>query len=82
MHPGSRSKHALLGGKEKIYLVGGLKGNNEASSEIFAFNPANEEWTLLRPEGVKLPPIESFAAVIVSKGDEERIIIGFGFNEQ
>lgn len=28
VHPGSRSKHALLGGRDKIYLIGGLKANN------------------------------------------------------
>jgi hypothetical protein len=33
--PGSRSKHALVGGKSKIYLIGGLKGNNDASNEIY-----------------------------------------------
>jgi hypothetical protein len=29
--PESRSKNALLAGKDKIYLIGGLKGNNTAS---------------------------------------------------
>ena len=33
--PGSRSKHALLAGKSKIYLIGGLKSNNMASNDIF-----------------------------------------------
>lgn len=79
--PGSRSKHALLATKARIYLIGGLKGNNEASNEIFEFHPESSEWTLLHPEGSQLPPIESFSAVTVSK-EEERIIIGFGFNEE
>jgi len=28
-----------------------------------------------------MPPLESFAAVLVHSNDEEKIIIGFGFNE-
>jgi hypothetical protein len=32
VQPGSRTKHALLGGKDKIYLVGGLLKNNKASN--------------------------------------------------
>jgi hypothetical protein len=32
VHPGRRSKHALLPARDKIYLIGGLKGNNEASN--------------------------------------------------
>ena len=35
VNPGSRSKHALLAGKSKIYMIGGLKSNNMASNEIF-----------------------------------------------
>jgi hypothetical protein len=31
-NPGKRSKHGLLGGKNGIYLVGGLKANDEASN--------------------------------------------------
>lgn len=30
--PGARSKHALLAGKSKIYLVGGLKANLDLSN--------------------------------------------------
>lgn len=56
-HPGSRTKHALLGGKTNIYLVGGLLNNNQASNQIYAFDPATKEWKLLKPEGVKLPAI-------------------------
>ena len=40
VHPGRRSKHALLGGKDKIYLIGGLKANDEASNEIYEFDPS------------------------------------------
>lgn len=47
--PGRRSKHSLLGGKEKIYLIGGLKANDEASNEIYEFDPATTEWTLIKP---------------------------------
>lgn len=31
-NPGNRSKHALLAGKSKIYLVGGLLKNNNVSN--------------------------------------------------
>jgi hypothetical protein len=68
-HPGSRSKHALLATKRKVYLVGGLKGNNEASNEIFEYDPEGNHWTLVRPEGAQMPPIESFAAVTVGRGE-------------
>jgi N-acetylneuraminic acid mutarotase len=70
----------LLSGKDRIYLIGGLKANNEASNDIFEFNPATEEWRKLKPEGVSLPPIESFGAVLIN-GAEEKIVIAFGFNE-
>lgn len=56
-HPGNRSKHALLGGKSKIYLVGGLLKNNSVSNEIFEFDPASQTWKQLKPEGVKFPPL-------------------------
>lgn len=36
----------------------------------------------MKPEGVKLPAIESFSAVIVNKSDSEKIVIAFGFNEE
>lgn len=39
VNPGCRSKHALLGGSDKIYLVGGLKASNEASGDIFEYCP-------------------------------------------
>lgn len=80
VNPGSRTKHALLGGKDRIYLVGGLQGNNSATNSIFEFNPEAREWKLLKPEGPTLPPMESFGAVLI-QGAEERIIIAFGFNE-
>lgn len=35
----------------------------------------------MNPQGVKLPPLESFGAVVVQSADEEKIIIAFGFNE-
>jgi hypothetical protein len=47
----------LLGGKTKIYLIGGLKANDEASNEIYEFDPSNSEWTLLKPEGTEFPPL-------------------------
>jgi N-acetylneuraminic acid mutarotase len=80
-HPGRRSKHALLGGKDKIYLIGGLKANDEASNEIYEFDPKTSEWTLVKPEGVKLPALESFSSALLSSA-EEKIIIAFGFNEE
>lgn len=57
VHPGSRSKHALLGGKTQIYLVGGLQNNTTASNDIYEFNPLTEEWSKLKPEGAELPAI-------------------------
>ena len=80
-HPGSRSKHALVAAKNRIYLIGGLLSNNDASDDIFEFNPDSNEWALIKPEGAKLPPLESFGAVAVQSADEEKIIIAFGFNE-
>lgn len=56
-HPGSRSKHALLAGKNRIFLVGGLLKNDEASSDICSFDTVSQQWELLKPEGTKLPPL-------------------------
>lgn len=61
--PGCRSKHALLAGKSKIYLVGGLQANSTASHDIFEFDTLKEEWKLLVPNGIVLPGLESFGAV-------------------
>jgi hypothetical protein len=33
--PGPRSKHVLLGGKEKIFLVGGLISDVQSSNQIY-----------------------------------------------
>jgi hypothetical protein len=66
VNPGARTKHALLSGKDRIYLIGGLQANNQASNDIFAFDPRSREWTLLKPEGVTLPPIESFGSVLIT----------------
>jgi hypothetical protein len=35
----------------------------------------------LKPEGPKFPPLESFSAVLINNGAEEKIVIAFGFNE-
>jgi hypothetical protein len=67
-HPGRRSKHALLGGKDRIYLIGGLKANDQASNDICEFNPSTSEWTLAKPEGAKLPALESFSSVLIGSG--------------
>ena len=53
--PGPRSKHALIGGKTRIYLVGGLSSDVSSSNEIFEFDAEKKVWTLLKPEGDKLP---------------------------
>ena len=42
--PGARSKHALLAGKSKIYLVAGLYNDIYSSNEIYAFDLATEAW--------------------------------------
>jgi len=33
--PGPRSKHALIGAKNSIFLIGGLSSNVESSNKIF-----------------------------------------------
>lgn len=78
--PGARSKHALVAGKDKIYLIGGLLKNTDPSNEICEFDPATCEWKKLCPEGVELPPLESFSSIMTTSNDEEKIIIAFGFN--
>jgi hypothetical protein len=70
----------LVAGKDHIFLIGGLLSNNDASNDIYAFQPESGEWSLLKPQGAELPPLESFGAVMVNSGDEEKIIIAFGFN--
>jgi hypothetical protein len=35
----------------------GIKANDEASNEIYEFDPSNSEWTLLKPEGPEFPPL-------------------------
>ncbi len=47
--PGRRSKHGLIATKDKIYLIGGLLANNEASNDIYAFDPENNLWELKKP---------------------------------
>jgi hypothetical protein len=37
--PGPRSKHALVGGKRKIYLVCGLSSDVHSSNQIYEFDP-------------------------------------------
>ncbi len=36
--PGPRSKHALVGGKNKIYLIGGLYQDVNSSNDIFGWD--------------------------------------------
>ena len=55
--PGIRSKHALVAGSSKIYLIGGLSVNNDANGDLYEFDPKTNEWHLLHPEGAKIPPI-------------------------
>lgn len=35
INPGPRSKHALIGGKNKIYLIGGLFQDVHSSNDIY-----------------------------------------------
>ena len=49
--PGPRSKHSLIGGKQKIYLIGGLVSDVQSSNQIYEYHPAKNSWTLLKPEG-------------------------------
>ena len=74
--PGPRSKHALIGAKNKIYLVGGLYNDIHSSSEIFEFDADKRHWTLLKPSGDKLPEIDSFGCVYIASGDEEKMSVG------
>lgn len=80
--PGARSKHELVSTRTHVYLIGGLNHSGSASDEIWAYSPAEEKWEKVVPEGAKLPPIESFGAVVVSAGEEERIVIACGFNDE
>ena len=78
--PGPRSKHALIGGKTHIYLVGGLCSDVASSDKIYAFDPHKETWELLKPEGEALPEIDSFGHVYLQQGEEEKIILIGGYN--
>ena len=53
-----------------------------ASNDIYKFDPETSLWELMQPEGVKLPPLESFGAAVTETNGETRIIIAFGFNEE
>ena len=79
-NPGPRSKHALIGGKSKIYLVGGLYNDIHSSGEIFEFDSEKRTWTLLKPSGDKLPEIDSFGCVYIASGEEEKIVILCGYD--
>ena len=68
MSPGCREKHALLSTKSHIYLIGGLLINNMASNDIYRFDPEAQTWELMKPEGDKLPNLESFGAAVVTSG--------------
>lgn len=65
-----------------MYLIGGLNHSGSATNDIWAYSPAEEKWEKLAPEGVTLPPLESFGSRVVTSGEEERIIIAMGFNEE
>ena len=78
--PGPRSKHALIGGRRRIYLVCGLSSDVRSSNEIFEFDAEKCIWKLLKPEGDKLPEIDSFGCAYISNGEEERIIIACGYD--
>lgn len=47
--PGPRSKHALIGAKNRIYLIGGLSSNVQSSNQIYEFNPEDNSWVTLEP---------------------------------
>ena len=78
--PGPRSKHALVGAKGRIYLVGGLCTDLRSSSQIHSFDPLTKVWTLMKPEGESLPEIDSFGCVYLEREGEERIVIVGGWN--
>ena len=78
--PGSRSKHALIGSKERIYLLGGLCTDIHSSNKIHCFDPSSNTWILVKPEGESLPEIDSFGCVYLEKDGEERIIIVGGWD--
>lgn len=67
--PGPRSKHVLIGGKNKIYLVGGLSSDIRSSNQIYEYDADKNTWTLLKPEGDILPEIDSFGCVYIANGD-------------
>lgn len=79
-HPGPRSKHALVGGKNKIYLVGGLSSDINSSNHIYEYDVDKHIWTLLKPDGDKLPEIDSFGHAYIANGDEEKIVIICGYD--
>ena len=78
--PGPRSKHSLIGGKKYIYLVGGLSSDIHSSNQIFEFNTEKRVWKLLKPEGDKLPEIDSFGCAYIANGEEEKIVIACGYD--
>jgi len=78
--PGPRSKHALVGGKHKIYLLCGLSSDIHSSDQIYEFDPEKRHWTLLKPSGDKLPEVDSFGYVYISAGDEEKIVMVCGYD--
>ena len=78
--PGPRSKHALVGTKNSIYLIGGLYTDVRSSSKIYCFNPESATWTLQNPVGESLPEIDSFGCVYLEKDGDELIIIVGGWD--
>lgn len=77
--PGPRSKHALVAGRDRLFLVCGLSSDVRSSSQIFAYAPAANTWALLHPEGEPLPELDSFGCVYVP-GAEERIVLLCGYD--
>lgn len=51
-----------------------------SSGEIFEFSPENKTWARLKPEGEKLPEIDSFGCVYVGGKEEEKIVIICGYD--
>lgn len=53
--PGPRSKHGLIGGRKRIYLIGGLLSNTCSSSEIYEYDVLSNNWCVMKPDGDRLP---------------------------
>ena len=69
-HPGNKSRHALLAGKDKIYLFGGFESPTKSSNSTYEFDPETEEWKKLDSEivGESIPCLDTFGSVLVCHG--------------